>query len=298
MFGQSCPIRVEPMPDVSIVVPCHNGHTFLSRAVESALRQDLESKEVIVVDDGSTAPETLAALERLPRDVQVVRQDNRGLAAARNCGFEAAGSRYVLPLDCDDWIAPDYARKALELIAGREDAFVYSWISAFGAYDAVLRKHWNPFEHLIVNGIAYCLLIPRALWRQVGGYDETMRLGCEDWDFSIRLGSAGAEGLCLPEPALHYRVSAEGMHRTVTRLHYGVIWRGIQKKHPDVYTLSGLLERTRGKTRKGRRYPTWTLLAFWGTHRLLPNALFMSFFRAAVLLRDSLRRSRIGQSAR
>ena len=86
------------MPDVSIVVPCHNGHAFLSRAVESALRQDLESREVIVVDDGSTAPETLAALDRLPRDVRVVRQDNRGIAAARNRGFEAAGSRYAVLL--------------------------------------------------------------------------------------------------------------------------------------------------------------------------------------------------------
>lgn len=285
------------MPDVSIVVPCYNGHAFLSRAVESARCQDLESKEIIVVDDGSTAPETAAALGRLPCDVRVVRQDNRGLAAARNRGFEAASGRYVLPLDCDDWIAPDYTSKALELIVGREDAFVYSWVSVFGKYDAVLRKHWNPFEQLIVNGIAYCLLIPKALWQRVGGYDETMRLGCEDWEFNIRLGRAGAEGLCLPEPVFHYRVSADGMQRAVTRLHYGAIWRDIQKKHPDVYTLSGLLERMRGKTQKDRRHPAWTLLAFWSAHRLLPNALFMPFFRAAVLLRDSLRRARIGQSA-
>ena len=54
------------MPDVSIVIPCYNGHAFLAQAVESALRQDLESKEVIVIDDGSTAPETAEALARLP----------------------------------------------------------------------------------------------------------------------------------------------------------------------------------------------------------------------------------------
>ena len=54
------------MPDVSIVIPCYNGHAFLAQAVESALRQDLESREVIVIDDGSTAPETAEALARLP----------------------------------------------------------------------------------------------------------------------------------------------------------------------------------------------------------------------------------------
>ena len=53
------------MLDVSIVIPCYNGHAFLAQAVESALRQDLESREVIVIDDGSTAPETAEALARL-----------------------------------------------------------------------------------------------------------------------------------------------------------------------------------------------------------------------------------------
>ena len=277
------------MPDVSIIIPCYNGHAFLAQAGESALRQDLESKEVIVIDDGSTAPETAEVLTRLPERVTVIRQENRGVAAARNRGFEAARGRYVLPLDCDDWIEPDYARRAFELIGGREDAFVYSWLAAFGEYETVLRKRWDPFAQLIVNRLAYCMLIPKALWHRVGGYDETMRLGNEDWDFNIRLGLAEAEGLCLPEPLFHYRVSAGGVLRSTTHRHYGAIWRGMQKKYPDVYQAPDLLRRMRDRP-DGRGWrDTWALLAFYGVHRLLPDALFSPFFRTAILLRNHLR---------
>ena len=277
------------MPAVSIIIPCYNGHAFLAQAVASALCQDLESKEVIVIDDGSTAPETAEALARLPEGVEVVRQGNRGLAAARNRGFEEARGRYVLPLDCDDWIEPDYARRALELIAGREDAFVYSWTELFGEYEAVLRRRWDPFVQLIVNQMVSCMLIPKALWRQVGSYDETMRLGLEDWDFNIRLGLAEAEGLCLPEPLFHYRLSATGMLQSTSHHHYGAVWRGIQKKHPDVYRISELLRRAQARPKEGRRHASWFLLAVYGMHRLLPHTLFSLLFRAAFSLRFRLR---------
>ena len=266
--------------DVSIVIPCFNGHAFLSQAVESALRQDLESKEVIVIDDGSTAPETAEVLARLPRGVKVIRQENRGVAAARNRGFEAARGRYVLPLDCDDWIEPDYACRAFTLIAGREDAFVYSWTDIFGESKVVLRRRWDPFEQLFLNKIECCILVPKVFWCRVGGYDETMQLGLEDWDFNIRLGLAGGEGLCLPEPLFHYRQSTIGMWQSVTHQRYGILWRRMQKKYPDVYSMRGLLARARARPKEERGHGTWVLLAFYGAHRVLPDLLFTLLLRS------------------
>ena len=278
------------VPDVSIIIPCYNGHAFLAQAVESALRQDLESKEVTVIDDGSTAPETAEALARLPEEVTVIRQENRGLPAARNRGFEEARGRYVLPLDCDDWIEPNYARRALELIAGREDAFVYSWTETFGKYEVVLRKkHDDSFEQLILNQSAQCLLIPKALWRRVGGYDETMRLGCEDWDFSIRLELAEAGGLCLPEPLVHYRISASGMLHSVTYRHYGAVWRRMRKQYPDIYSVRNILRRARARPKEGRKHATWLLFVVYIGGRLLPDTLFSLLFRTAIFLRSHRR---------
>ena len=282
------------MPAVSIIIPCYNGHAFLAQAVASALCQDLESKEVIVIDDGSTAPETAEALARLPEGVEVVRQENRGVAAARNRGFEEARGRYVLPLDCDDWIEPDYIRRALELIGGREDAFVYTWIATFGEYESVLPRRWDPFELMFANQTGPCILVPKALWCRVGGYDETMRIGPEDWDFNIRLGLAGAEGLCLPEPLFHYRISSTGKMRSVDYPHYGAKWHGIQKKYPYLYSARGIFRRIRARQKEGRRHATWFLLAVYGVHRLLPHTLFSLLFQAA----DSSRRRARSRTSR
>jgi glycosyltransferase involved in cell wall biosynthesis len=277
------------MPDVSIILPCYNAHAYLDQAVESARAQTFASKEIIVINDGSTAPETAEALAALPGDVRVVHQENRGLAGARNRGYEEATGRYVLPLDCDDWIEPDYIEKAHALIKGREDAFVFPWIDAFEQYEAVLEKHWNLFEQLVANQMPYCMLIPRALWQKVGGYDEAMRLGYEDWDFNIRLGLSGAEGLCLAEPVFHYRVAATGMLQAVAHQRHGQLWQVIQKKHPDAYGVSGFLGHMRAWSDKPKNNATWKLLAFYAAHRVLPDAAFSRLFQA-VLKRSHLRR--------
>lgn len=277
------------MPEVSIILPCYNAHAYLEQAVESARAQTFVSKEIIVINDGSTAPETAEALAALPEDVCIVHQENRGLAGARNRGYQEATGRYVLPLDCDDWIEPDYIEKAHALIEGRSDAFVFPWIDAFEQYEAVLEKHWNLFEQLVANQMPYCMLIPRALWQKVGGYDEAMRLGYEDWDFNIRLGLSGAEGLCLAEPVFHYRVAATGMLQAVAHQRHGQLWQVIQKKHPDTYGVSGFLGHMRAWSDKPKNNATWKLLAFYAAHRLLSDAAFSRLFQA-VLKRSHLRR--------
>jgi glycosyltransferase involved in cell wall biosynthesis len=277
------------MPNVSIILPCYNAHAYLDQAVESARAQTFASREIIVINDGSTAPETAEALAALPDDVRVVHQENRGLAGARNRGYQEAAGRYVLPLDCDDWIEPDYVEKAFALIDGREDAFVFPWIDAFEQYEAVLEKHWNLFEQLVANQMPYCMLIPRSLWQKVGGYDEAMRLGYEDWDFNIRLGLSGAEGLGLAEPVFHYRVAASGMLQAVAHQRHGQLWRVIQKKHPDAYGVRGFLGHMRAWSGRPKNNATWKLLAFYAAHRLLPDAVFSRLFQA-VLKRSHLRR--------
>jgi glycosyltransferase involved in cell wall biosynthesis len=278
------------MPDVSIILPCYNAHAYLDQAIESARAQTFASKEIIVINDGSTAPETAEVLAALPDDVRVVHQENRGLAGARNRGYQEASGRYVLPLDCDDWIEPDYIAKAHALIDGREDAFVFPWIDAFEQYEAVLEKHWNLFEQLVANQMPYCMLTPKALWQKVGGYDEAMRLGYEDWDFNIRLGLSGAQGLCLAEPVFHYRVAASGMLQAVAHQRHGQLWDVIQKKHPDAYSVSGFLGHMRAWSDKPKYNATWKLLAFYAAHRVLPDAAFSRLFQA-VLKRSHLRRT-------
>src|SRR5262245_844653 len=90
--------------DVTVVITCFELGAYLGEAVGSALAQP-EPPPVVVVDDGSRQPATLAALDALPEAVELVRQDNRGAAAARNAGLERVRTPYALVLDGDDRLA-------------------------------------------------------------------------------------------------------------------------------------------------------------------------------------------------
>ena len=104
------------MPRVSVILPCYNAARYLPRALDSVRAQTYRDFEIIVIDDGSTDADTLAYLDALAGDVRLVRQSNRGLAGARNRGFEEAAGELVVPLDCDDYLSPDFLDKTLAVI--------------------------------------------------------------------------------------------------------------------------------------------------------------------------------------
>jgi len=100
---------------VSLIIATFNHARFLGAAIDSALAQTLGAVDVIVVDDGST-DDTPAVLARYAGRVRVLRQPNRGLAAARNAGLAAARGTYVAFLDADDVMAPTKLAAQLEVL--------------------------------------------------------------------------------------------------------------------------------------------------------------------------------------
>ena len=94
----------KPSPAVSIVVPCFNGGHFLDGLMASLARQTFRDFEIVIVDDGSGDPQTLRKLLALDGQATVIRQMNRGPAAARNAGIRRAKAELVFALDCDDTI--------------------------------------------------------------------------------------------------------------------------------------------------------------------------------------------------
>src|SRR6188508_2898247 len=93
--------------DITVVIPCFNHGRFLLESVERALGQHGGPPKVIVVDDGSTDAETQRALDELPEGVDLIRQRNAGVAAARNAGFENSDSELLLMVDADDRLTLD-----------------------------------------------------------------------------------------------------------------------------------------------------------------------------------------------
>jgi glycosyltransferase involved in cell wall biosynthesis len=109
---------------VAVIIPVFNQARFLADAIKSVFAQTRPADEVVVVDDGSTDdPATVVAQFQ---NVRLIRQDNRGLSAARNTGLRNCTTSYVVFLDSDDRLMPTALEAGLACIAARPDcAFVF-----------------------------------------------------------------------------------------------------------------------------------------------------------------------------
>jgi glycosyltransferase involved in cell wall biosynthesis len=205
-------------PRISVLMPCYNHGAFIDDAIDSVLAQTFQDFEIVVVDDGSTEPGTIEKLRALatPR-ITVFRTENRGLPAARNFGASRASGRLFCALDADDRLAPTWFEKAVAVLDRQPHiTFVSHWLETFG------DEHWmwtpeqcdlpSLLARNAVNGAA---LVRREAFEGAGGYDESMRDGCEDWDFWLRLVEQGHQGAIIPEVLFYYRRRSDSMSRVM-----------------------------------------------------------------------------------
>jgi glycosyltransferase involved in cell wall biosynthesis len=99
-------------PLVSILIPAYNAEGLIVSALESAIAQAWQSKEIIVVGDGSTDRTAEVARRFASNGVAVVCPENRGVAAARNHAFQLSQGDYIQVLDADDLLAPEHTSAA------------------------------------------------------------------------------------------------------------------------------------------------------------------------------------------
>jgi glycosyltransferase involved in cell wall biosynthesis len=222
--------------DITVVIPCFNHGRFLLESVGRALGQHGGPPKVIVVDDGSTDAETEHALDGLPDGVELIRQRNAGVAAARNAGFEGSDSDLLLMVDADDRLTPDAIdtlRPPLE--ANPDVGYCYGLMKLIGAWSGVLRfPDFDPYIllHRSIAG-AQLGLVRRRCWEDAGGFDSAID-GYEDWDFCLSALEKGWRGLQIPQVTHEYRKherSGEEEHRR----RYRHVYRQLRAKHADLF---------------------------------------------------------------
>ena len=221
---------------VSIVIPCYNPARWLLDAIASARAQTYGQVEIVLVDDGTTQAEALDCIRSAATRVdRFLRQPNHGSSAARNAGVRASGGRFLVPLDADDMIEPRYVAACMAAISGAEATFVYSDCRVFGErhYLETLPEY-NLYDLLDRNTLTYAALIRREDWDLVGGEDESMRHGYEDWEFWLRLGAANRFGRRLPQPLFRYR-RRKGSLSDVALAHHAENVAYIRSRHPELY---------------------------------------------------------------
>jgi glycosyltransferase involved in cell wall biosynthesis len=222
------------MPLVSVIIPCFNQGQYLDESIGSVLASTFTDLEIIVVDDGSTDPETCRIIQQLayPKTT-VVSRANGGLASARNSGIDAAAGKYILPLDADDRIGPDYIRQAVAALdADAALGIVYCQAEKFGTETGLWHlPRFSRFRMSLGNVIFCSAVYRRDDWSAVGGYDPQLRRGWEDWEFWLSLLALGRRVYKLPQVGFYYRKSNASMAAGMEPALKAELHARLMKKH-------------------------------------------------------------------
>ena len=183
----------------SVIIPAHNRHESLQRAVASAAAELDAGDEVVVVDDASSPPINAAALSAGPASLRLVRCDtNGGAARARNVGVAAARCEFIAFLDSDDTWLPgklDAQRRLLQDASAGPTAVACGWREVRD--DGAARIRIPVASAARGDFFAGCwfspgatLLLPRAVMQRCGPFDEALRR-LEDYEWFLRFAAEG-----------------------------------------------------------------------------------------------------------
>lgn len=246
------------LTDVAVVIPHYNHGAYLGDAVSSALDQSAGRPRVIVVDDGSTEHSAQVALAELPHEVQVIRQQNAGQAAARNAGAAATDEPLLLFLDADDRL-PAEALGALRaaLRGDKRAAYAYGRMRYFGAWSGVVEfPDFDPYRMLYRSIVGWLGLIRREAFNDVGGFDQGLT-GFEDWDLMLAFLEKGWGAAAVDQVVLEYRKHATSALEA-DRRNYHQLYRQLRARHPALYSQAHELALASDLSAPGRLvYRTW-----------------------------------------
>lgn len=268
-------------PAISVLVPVFNTHQHLSELLAS-LRAQVDASgrafsdwECVIADDGSTNPDTIAALAALEKvvgggsghgktnpppgplppggggNVRIVRGVHRGVSAARNLALREARGAFVLPVDSDDMLTPTAMATLLAAFERCPRCVgVTCCLQSFSTDPARPLGGWIPLAggsavELLggMNAAASVVTLMRAsLVREVGGYDETMR-AYEDWELYARLiAHAKAKDPAFEDPLelvpqflVLHRLRRDSAMHTLPRIEHHLLRARIIAKHAGLF---------------------------------------------------------------
>jgi glycosyltransferase involved in cell wall biosynthesis len=218
---------------VAVVIPTYNDGELAVEAVRSI--DEAEPVEVVVVDDGSTDPAAVAALDGLERDgVRVVRQPNAGLPAARSAGVEATTAPLILPLDADDLLVPGSLGALADQLEAHPDAgFAWGDYEEFGVVNRRVRapRRFLPWSTTYVHLYVPTILLRRDVLDAVGRWPHQ---DYEDWGLMLAFAERGVTGVYLDRITFRRRIEHGRMLPGLRRNHRE-LYAGLQRRYPQAF---------------------------------------------------------------
>ncbi|MEP1085586.1 MAG: glycosyltransferase [Algoriphagus sp.] len=198
-------------PTISIIIPCYNQAKYLQESVESVLKSNYTAIQLVIVNDGSTdnSKEIAEKLSEKYSNINFLTQKNSGVTSARNKGIEFADGKYILPLDADDLISPNYISEAIKVLEERPEVKVVYCEAV--KFDQSGQKPWKLKDFNLSLLARNNMIFVSGIFRKVdcmavGGFSTDMKMGREDWEFWIKMLKNGGEVVKLPFIGFFYRL--------------------------------------------------------------------------------------------
>lgn len=222
------------MPAVSIITAAWNAADYIAATLDSVLEQTFADWEMIVVDDGSR-DETAAIVERyVARDdrIRLLRQENAGVAAARNHAMRVACGQYYALLDSDDIWLPDFLESQMKVFDRHPETGLVTANGFYlgGPFDGLPARPVVPgtpvlrLPEIVSNerSVFIMTIFRTAVVDRIGGFDEELRTN-EDYDYWMRAVGAGFVLRRNPRPAALYRVRPGSLSHDRVRMIRGML---------------------------------------------------------------------------
>ncbi len=229
---------------VSVIVPCYNQAGFLKECLESVLNQTYTAWECIVMDDGSVDVSAAIASLFCKADSRFsyYYQQNQGAATARNEAIRRSKGQFILPLDGDDKIGPDYLLEAVGVLKSVPSVkIVYCKAMLFGATNAAWKLPAYSMQNMLKQNVVFCTaLYRRADYALTGGYNSNMKHGLEDWDFWLTMLEHGGEVRRLAGVHFFYRLRKNSRNVSMDETKYRSMLKQIFENHRILFETQGI----------------------------------------------------------
>lgn len=263
-------MTLEKDPKVSIIIPCYKTEKTLEDTLSSVSKLDYANWEAVIVNDGSPDNLEKIALEWVEKDKRFLyfKKPNGGLGNARNFGIEKCSGEFILPLDSDNKVRPNYLKNAIKIFQKQKSvAVVYGNARKFGAVNKTWKVgKFDKFRLLSGNYIDACAIIRKEVLNLIGTYDVNMPFqGHEDWELWIRIMANGYDFFYLNEICFDYRVTKTSMINSFSQEMLDANNEYLQKKYHKLF-IDSFVELQQ----------KWNALKFFTNNFLISN--FISIF--------------------
>jgi GT2 family glycosyltransferase len=206
-------------PSFTVVIAAYQAATTVGQAIESVLAQTLPAAQIIVCDDGSTDG-LEAAVSRFGDRIELLHQEHRGVAAARNLGLRVARGEFVVLLDADDTFLSERLAELARLAIIRPDLDLLCTDAYFESNGRVVGRFYDENQFAVSDQrtaiLSSCFVgwpaVRREQLQRIDGFDESLAVAsAEDWDAWLRLILAGGRAGLVSQPLLRYRIHGESL---------------------------------------------------------------------------------------